>query len=274
VTESKSSQQTPKPDLVALRSRRDVEGLDRAASLAWLAARAGLEAAQPGRTTAEVGEVVCETVVASGGRPAFDGYLAAGSDTPFSGAASISVNEEAAHAQPGSRELAPGDVVTIDVGVELDGWCGDIAESAVLPGGKPGAEILLRACRRAVAAGVRACGPGERWSSVARAIRGVVAAEEFVVLPELSGHGVGRLLHEPPRAGYRIRSGDRDDLVLLPGMVLTIEPILAAAPGRVERKADGWTVRTADGSPACYVERMIAVTRSGSRILGLPGRCF
>lgn len=264
---------TPR-DWVALRSPRDIADLDRAAGLAWRAARAGLRACRPGVTTREVGEVVRQCITSHGGGALFEGYHPPAAVSAFPGPACISVNDQAVHAPPGDRVLRAGDLVTVDVGVTLDGWCGDVAESVVLPGGDAGHEQLLVACRRAVAAGVRACGPGVQWSAVARAIRAAVAAEDCVVLPGFSGHGVGQGLHEPPRAGYRTAAGDRADFTLLPGMVLTIEPIVTRPPGGVVHDADGWTVRTADGTAACHVERMVAVTRHGVRVLGLPGRCF
>lgn len=263
----------PPSDWVALRSRRDIAGLNRAARLAWTAVRAGIGVGRAGLTTAEVEGAVREAILAGGGRPAFDGYRPPGARTAFTGAACISVNDEAVHARPGGRVLQPGDLVTIDAGVELDGWFGDVAESVVLRGGDPHAERLLRGCRRAVGAGVRACGPGVWWSIVARAVRAAAAVEGFMVLPGFAGHGVGRSLHEAPRAGYGARAGDRGDFTLMPGMVLTVEPIVVAPPGSVEHAADGWTVRTSDGSPACHVERMVAITRRGSRVLGLRSRC-
>ncbi len=269
-----------RPGWVVLRSPRDIDALDRAAHLAWAAARAGLAAAHTGVLTSEVGDVIRSLIECSGGRPAFDGYCVPGVATPFHGPACISVNEEAVHTPPGGRVLAAGDLVTVDVGVEFDGWYGDVAESLVVPGVIQGtdathtAERLLRACRCAVAGAVRECGPGVWWSSVARVVRSVVTAHECMVLPGFTGHGVGRVLHEPPRAGYGVRAGDQGDFLLMPGMVLTIEPIVVGLPGRVEHASDGWSVRTADGSPACHIERMIAITRQGTRILGLPGGCM
>ncbi len=218
--------------------------------------------------TAELGEIVRRALALHGGRAAFEGYSPAGSSSPFPGTACVCVNEQALHAPPGSRVLCAGDIVTVDVGVELDGWYGDVAETFVVPGGDGGACPMLRACRAVVAAAVRACGPGVRWSAVARAVRSSAARYDLTVLAEYTGHGIGRRLHEPPRAGYAVRPGDADDFLLLPGMVLTIEPVLVSPPGGVLVGQDGWTVRTADGSWACHVERMIHITRTGASILG------
>lgn len=266
------------PAITTLRSPRDIAALDRAAALAWRAARAGLGACVAGATTAEVGERVGEVIRAAGARPVFEGYRPAGAPSAFAAAACVSVGEDALHAPPGPRTLVPGDLVTVDAGVELEGWIGDVAESGIVAGA-PGEELhlqrrLLRAARRAVAVAVRAARPGARWGEVARAVRATVAPQGLTVLAGYAGHGVGRTLHEPPRAAYETRIGGGGDFLLLPGMVFTIEPIVLAPPGRSHLAADGWTVRTSDGSPACHVERMIAVTRRGARVLGLPGRCF
>lgn len=258
------------PRFVTIHAPKDIAALDRAAGLAWRAARAGLHALAADLTTEAVAHVVRRVITDGGGRPAFEGYRPAGADRPYPGVACISVGEEAVHAPPGPRRLRPGDLVTIDVGVELDGWYGDVAESTVLPGGKSGGGAILAASRRAVARGVRACGPGVRWSHVARTIRAAAAEADLAVLPGYTGHGVGRALHEPPRADCQTRAGDAGDFLLLPGMVLTIEPILTTPGVRVEHAEDGWTVRTSDGSPACHIERTIAVTRRGPRVLGLP----
>ncbi len=226
--------------------------------------------ALPGVRTAELGEIVRRVIVQHGGRPAFEGYAPTGSSSPFPGTACICVNEQALHAPPGSRVLCAGDIVTVDVGVELDGWFGDVAETFIVPGGSDANWSLLRACRATVAAAVRSCGPGVRWSKVARAVRASAARYDMTTLAEYSGHGIGRRLHEPPRAGYAVRPGDADDFLLLPGMVFTIEPVLVAPPGGVVIGPDGWTVSTADSSPAAHVERMVHITRTGVSILGRP----
>ena len=222
----------------------------------------------PGVCTAELGEIVRRAIARCGGRAVFDGYTPAGARSPFPGPACICVNEQALHTPPGSRVLCAGDIVTVDVGVELDGWHGDVAETFIVPGGSAASCSLLRACRATVAAGVRACGPGVRWSKVARAVRTAAARHGLAILGEYAGHGIGRRLHEPPRVGYAVRPGEPGDFLLLPGMVFTIEPVLVAPPGGVVIGPDGWTVSTADGSFACHVERMIHITRTGTSILG------
>lgn len=265
----------PEPPVASavLRSSREIRALDRAAGAARAAACEGLRNCRAGVTTASVAELVREAILRAGGRPAFEGYRPPGAPSAFPGPACISVSEEALHAPPGGRTLRPGDIVTVDVGVELDGWYGDFADSVLLPGAEPHVAALLAAARSAVAVGTRACRPGVWWSSVARAVRSALAAEGLMALPGYAGHGIGRALHEQPRAAYDARAGDAGDFLLFPGMVLTLEPVVVAPPGLVEVGDDGWTVRTADGSPACHAERMVAVTRAGARILGLGREC-
>lgn len=263
-----SGTQSPCSAWPVLQSPRDIGGIDRAAGVASAAARAAARSGAPGVRTAELAEIVRRVVTHHGGRPAFEGYAPADAASPFPGAACVCVNEQAVHAPPGCRELHPGDIVTVDVGVELDCWFGDIAESFVVPGGPTANRPLLRACRATVAAAVRACGPGVRWSKVCRTVRASAARNGLTVLSEFTGHGIGRRLHEAPRAGYAVRPGQPGDFLLLPGMVLTIEPVLVAPPGRLRLGADGWTVRTADESPACHVERMVHITRNGASVLG------
>jgi methionyl aminopeptidase len=182
------------------------------------------------------------------------------------------VHEQAVHAPPSERLLSPGDLVSIDVGVELEGWFGDFAESVLVPG-PPDAAHVLRAAQRAVAVAVRASRPGVWWSAVARAVRAALASEGLMALAGYAGHGIGRALHEQPRAAYDARPGVPGDFLLLPGMVFTIEPVVVSPPGLVKVEEDGWTVSTSDGSPACHLERTIAVTRRSARILGLRGTC-
>lgn len=251
-----------------LRSPRDVRKIERAARVAWLAAREALQASRAGMTTADLDDIVRSVISRHSGRAAFEHFRTDEASTPFSGAACVCVNEQALHAPPGGRTLAGGDLVTVDVGVVLDGWYGDVAESAIVPGGDSSGAALLRAARATVAAGVRACGPGVRWSEVAREVRSRAARHDLTVLSGFTGHGVGRRLHEPPTAGYETRPGASDDFLLLPGMVLTVEPILAPLPGTVRLGPDGWSVATADGSWACHVERMVHITRTGRSVLG------
>lgn len=257
-------------------------------AVAGAAARRALDAAlgmcRVGATTGVVAWAARKSIEASGGTALFEGYPAE-ADVPFPDVACVCVNDEVVHGVPGDRVIAAGDLVTVDVGVVIDGWCGDVADSIVVgprDSGERGAEaeLLIDATRAVVAAVVGRVGPGVWWSSALEA--GVAAAEGYAFVPGYVGHAIGRELHERLRVpfvtgqGGRIEPQGRHDFRLWPGMCFTIEPILAS-PGacRDGRHTvpetviddDGWTVRLAAGGLAAQVEEVVAVTAEGCRVL-------
>lgn len=250
-----------------------MRGISRAASIAHAAVRRGFASACAGATTEDCNLEVEREIEAHGARPAFKGYWPPRAPGPFPAAACICINEEVVHAPPSKRPLSAGDLLTIDVGVEAEGWFGDVADTFVVgPAAADHPAVVLRGALRAVVAGVvKACRAGGVWSDVTRAAQRVADERGVALLPRYSGHGIGRRLHEPPRAAFGIERGGDDDFRLWPGMVLTIEPIVVPRRTGVVTLADGWTVRTRDGSLACHAERVVAITRRGPRILGLRG---
>lgn len=270
---------------VQLKSQRDIASLDRAAAMTWAAMSCAARSCLPGVSTQEVASCIARVIDQLGARAAFKHYQPASAAVPFSDVACVSVNEALIHALPSERTLRAGDLVSIDVGVEIDGFFGDLAQTVVVPG-EDGVEDALRAehvilresARATVAACVRAMKPGVRWSLVAAEARATAARYGTRIVPGYCGHGIGRSLHEPPRVLFETLDGQAEDFVLLPGMVLTIEPIVVRTLSHVVVGADHWTVRTRDGASGCHVERMVAITRSGVCMLGagwqhfLPGR--
>lgn len=250
----------------------EVVRVEAAARVARHALAAAIRATLPGATTREVGEVARAAILARGARPAFEGYHPPGTREAFPAAACVCINDEALHAPPSERRIRVGDLVTIDVGAERGGWFADLADTVVVgdPGSAPEAWAVRTACRAALARAVRIARPGVRWSEVARAIRAEAARRDLAPLPNAAGHGIGRRLHEPPAANPATRPGSPDDFVLLPGMVLTIEPLLARPGVATSTGRDGWTRRTTDGSLTAHAERMVHIARAGARFLGLP----
>lgn len=272
----------------AIKTEAQIECVARAGEIVTRALQRAIDAARPGETTAHLDQIVRETVRDAGAEALFLGYSQGGAP-PFPGAACISVNEEVVHGVPGSRTLLAGDLVSIDVGVRLDGWCADAAMSEIVPGdsgdGLPADELdarraLVAATRSALDACLGAVMPGVRWSVLAGALEERAMDAGLGIVVEYIGHGIGRQLHEWPRVpGYR--TGFRgDDFVLEPGIVLAVEPILAARPdgkpamhGRpshavsVRSLQDGWTVVTKAGTVTAHEERTIVVTEAGCRNL-------
>ena len=269
---------------IPLRTDADVECI----AAAGVAVRAALDAAVarcvPGATTASLEAAAREALRAAGADALFLGYPAqdagCGPAAPFPAVTCISVNEELVHGIPGPRRLEDGDVVSIDCGARVNGWCADAAVTVVA--GRPDAAgaALVAATARVLEVAIGAMAPGIAWSRIAAAMGRAAFEAGYDVVTGYLGHGIGRSLHEAPEVpnhvGRMLRT--RDDFTLLPGMVLGVEPMLvAAAPGVAPRAgvstrtlADGWTVVVADGRPSAHVEHTIAVTRSGARVLTGP----
>ncbi len=178
------------------------------------------------------------------------------------------MNEAVVHGVPNERLLQEGDLLKLDVGVELDSFFGDSAWT--FPVGKVGddVEALCRVCRSALEAGVRAARPGERIRAIAAAIEEAVRGTGFAIVTDYVGHGIGRQLHEPPQVP-NVVSDDMDDLgiELVPGMVLAIEPMVTVGSGEVETLDDGWTVVTKDGGLASHFEHTVWISDGGPDIV-------
>lgn len=286
---------------VPIRTEAEIDGIARAGEIGARALAAGFAAARPGASTREVDRAVEREIRAAGARAIFRGLRPAPHAPPFSGVACVCLNEEAVHAVPrDDRLIRAGDLLTIDTGIELDAWCADLAwTEPVAPGEGPApgrSERLASAARAVVEAALAAIAPGVRWSAVSAGVLAKAQELGFDLIPGFAGHGIGRRLHEPPRARLErpaVEPGSDDDFTLRPGMVLTVEPILTEpvrtepepepdAPVRDSARhpgtsppeppatmdmGDGWTVATRGGGWACHEERTVAVVRGGCRVL-------
>ncbi len=194
-----------------------------------------------------------------GATPAFKGLYG------FPGSACVSINQEVVHGIPLSRKLKAGDIVSIDVGVRLDGWCADSAYTFAVGDISPEASRLLDTTLEALVVAVAAARPGNHIGDIGAVQKKVVAPRGFAIIRDLVGHGIGRNIHEDPQVSNVGSPGG--GLPLTEGMVLAVEPMLAAGSGRIETMDDGWTVRTADGSLSAHYEHTVAITSEGPRIL-------
>jgi methionyl aminopeptidase len=229
-------------------SPEELEGLRRAGALAARVLAAVRQAVAPGVSTGELDAHAAEVIRAAGGHSApiitYD----------FPGAICISVGNEVVHGIPGSRRLQPGDLVKLDVAVELDGYFGDTASTVAVPPMRGADERLCAALAR----GMRAATAGATTSDIGATVERIAEARGFFVLRALTGHGIGRGLHEPPT----VPNFDDPDLSapLHEGLVLTVEPMIAGGTREVVGTADGWTMVTANGAPAAHEEHTIVVT--------------
>ena len=214
-------------------------------------------------TTAELDSRAAEVFAAYGAR---SGPILTYS---YPGSICVSVDEEVVHGIPGRRTLREGELVTLDVAAELGGYHADAAITVPVGSVDDRRRRLMLATRSALAAGIRAARPGVTLRAVGGAVEREVRRHGFNVIRELTGHGIGRAMHETPTvfnwaAPHAIAR-------LTPGLVFTIEPMVSAGTTRILLGRDGWTVRTADRSPSAHAEHTIMVTTGRALILTRGG---
>lgn len=230
---------------------------------------------RPGVTLKELDTATEQLILQAGAIPTFKNYPASSPRFPaFPASICASVNEQVVHGIPTERELREGDIISIDVGVHLGGWCGDAART--FPVGQVGkkAKKLLDVTAMSLKKAIEQVKPGKRLRDVSAAVQKEVESNGFSVVKSFVGHGVGRDMHEAPQipnyvCSPRERLEDSfPDCVLKPGMVLAIEPMVNAGGSAVlVDKKDGWTVYTKDRSLSAHFEHSVAVTMDGSLIL-------
>src|SRR5690606_15402044 len=185
---------------------------------------------------------------------------------PFGYTICLSVNDAVLHGRPFDYPLGDGDVLSMDLAVSIDGWVADAAITTVVGAAAEEDLRLVRATEEALAAAVEAAVPGNKLAATSAATGAVAAAYGYPVNTQFGGHGVGRTMHEDPHVSNTGRAGR--GLRLRPGLVLALEPWFAATTDRVYiDDADGWTVRSADGSRTAHSEHTVAITEAGPRVL-------
>jgi methionyl aminopeptidase len=217
------------------------------------------ERARPGVSTQELDELADEFIRSRGGVPTFKGYRG------YPASICVSPNDMVVHGIPGPYTLREGDVLSVDVGVTLDGFVADSAYTFPIGEISPEAERLLEGCQAALAAGIEQCRVGNRLSDISHAIQRVTEEHGFSVVRSLVGHGVGRSMHEEPQIPNFGEPG-RGPL-LSEGMTFAIEPMINAGGAEVVLHDDEWSISTADHSLSAHFEHTVAITGEGPRIL-------
>jgi methionyl aminopeptidase len=217
---------------------------------------------RPGATTAELDELADEFIRSRGGVPTFKGYRG---PYPYPASICTSPNDVVVHGIPDEYALAEGDILSVDVGVTLDGFVADSAYT--FPVGEIDAETerLLEVGNAALHAGIDRARTGGKLTDISHAVQRVTEDAGFSVVRSLVGHGVGRDMHEDPQIPNFGEPGRGPTLA--PGMTLAIEPMITAGGHEVVVRPDQWTIATADGSLSAHFEHTVAVTKEGPRIL-------
>jgi methionyl aminopeptidase len=247
--------------MIICKSQPEIEKLRRAGQMARQLLEEIRDSIRPGISTLDLERYVGKRLAELGARPAFKGYRG------YPCCLCASVNEEIVHSIPSNRRLKVGDIVSLDMGVVLDGYYGDSAITVPV-GAIPESTLrLLRVTEDALAVGVEKARLGNRLGDISAAIQHHVENNGFSVVREFVGHGIGRELHEEPQIPNFGQSGRGP--ALKEGMVLAIEPMVNAGGAEVRVLADNWTAVTQDGELSAHFEHMVAVTRNGPDVLTL-----
>jgi methionyl aminopeptidase len=245
--------------MIICKTPREIEIMREAGKIVALTRKELEKHIRPGITTKELDAIAEEVIRQYGAIPSFKGY------NGFPGSICASVNEELVHGIPGDRVLKEGDIISIDVGAQYNGYHADSAWT--YPVGEIAAETkkLLEVTEKSLYIGLEEAKPGARLSNISHAIQTYVESHHFSIVREYVGHGIGQDLHEdpqiphygPPNKGPRLK----------PGMTLCIEPMVNAGSRYVKTLADNWTVVTVDGKMCAHFEHTIAITENGYEIL-------
>ncbi|HET8679208.1 MAG TPA: type I methionyl aminopeptidase [bacterium] len=256
---------------VVIKTPGDLARMRRAGRLAAEAIREVAAAVAPGVSTAALDQIADTFIRARGGVPSFKDYPGSSGLLPrYPASICASINDEVVHGIPGPRVLQAGDIVSLDVGVLLDGFHGDVAVTVPVGAVGPDVRRLIEVTEEALARGIDAARPGARLGDVGWAIQSVIEAAGFSAVREFAGHGIGESLHEDPQVPNIGRPGTGPRL--RPGMTLAIEPMVNMGTSDVFVEGDGWTVRTRDRSLSAHAEHTVAITENGPEVLtGLNG---
>ena len=254
---------------IELKSLREIELIRAAGRVVFEVLQEMRRLVRPGVRTLELGLAADRTIESHGGEALFRGVRIPSVKIAFPSAVCVSVNEEVVHGIPGPRELKAGEIVSIDCGVRLRGYCGDSATTLPVGSINAGAQKLLDVTSASLDMALAEIRPGRRWSEIARVIQEYVEGNGYSVIREFVGHGIGRELHEDPKVpNYTDREQLKSDFELRPGMVLAVEPMVAmGSPGVKSSDSTGWPQVTKDGRWAAHFEHTIAVTATGIDIL-------
>jgi methionyl aminopeptidase len=245
--------------MIRLKNERELDGIRASGRLLASVLSRLVPLVAEGVPTRDLDEFARSSITAGGGKPSFLGYM------NYPASLCISINNEVIHGIPGARRLRAGDIVSLDLGVELNGYYSDAA--VTVPVGKVSAarQKLLEVTRECLERALAQVAPGNRVSDISRAVFELAASRSCGVVREYCGHGVGFAQHEDPQVPNYVSPGPNPRLK--EGMVIAIEPMINAGTGDIRLLDDGWTVVTADGADSAHFEHTVAVVRDGMEIL-------
>ncbi len=245
--------------MIIRKSPAEIEKMAAAGAVHTKAMKLAESKIREGVTTLEIDQAVEKLIRAHGGEPSFKGYHG------FTGSICASPNSMVVHGIPGPYRLERGDILSVDIGVTLDGWVADGAVTFPVGPVTPIARKLLEVTRQSLFDAVEQCRPGNRLGDVSHAVQRCAEGAGMSVVRSLVGHGIGRDMHEAPQIPNYGQPGRGPKLEV--GMVLAVEPMVNAGAHPVRLASDEWSIYSKDGSLAAHFEFTIAVTADGPRIL-------
>lgn len=257
-----------------LRSPREIRKMRAAGLVVWQAHQAAARLLKPGVTTAEINQAYRDTFAAYDAESLFLNYGGRGEIPPFPAETCISINEEVVHGIPGERQIQEGDVVSLDTGCRVDGWCGDAAVTHAIGEIEEETQRLLNVTRATLNLAIILMSEKRMWSEICRPMEEFVVDQGFYVVEDMVGHGIGKELHEPPQVPNYFNAAMMNggsDFELKPGVVLAVEPMVNIGTKELVTLKDGWTVVTKNRRPSAHFEHTIAITKEGpQRLTGPP----
>jgi len=254
---------------ITLRSRREIELMRRAGAVVADVLSKLQEIAEPGVTTGHLDSVALQMTADAGAKALFKGVRSAFAQTPFPGSICASVNEQVVHGIPSGRvRLKKGDILSIDFGVRLNGYCGDAAVTIGIGEVFEDRRRLMDVTKQVLDIAIAKAAPAVKWSRIAAEMQDCAESAGFSVVKDFVGHGIGRKMHEEPRVPNFVSDELlADDVILAEGMVLAVEPMINAGGSDVRTLKNGWTVVTKDGKCSAHFEHTIVIVENGCEVL-------
>ena len=245
--------------MINYKTTHEIEMMARAGRALEAVVDALKEAIRPGIRTIDLDRLAEKRIRAAGARPGFLGY------NGFPNSICVSINDEAVHGIPGRRRLADGDIVSLDLGLVMDGFWADMGCTVGVGRVDPEAERLMRVTEECLGVAIEHARPGGHLGDISASVQKHAEDAGFSVIRQFVGHGIGRQMHEAPQVPNFGSAGSGPQLK--PGMTLAIEPMINQGGPDVYIKPDGWTVCTTDGMLSAYFEHTVAITKDGPRVL-------
>jgi methionyl aminopeptidase len=254
---------------ITLRSRREIELIRKAGAVVADVLSKLHEVAKPGVTTGQLDSIASQITARAGAVALFKGVHNPYARIPFPACICASINEQVVHGIPSEAVvLKNGDILSIDFGARLDGYCGDAAVTVAVGQISEDKRKLIDVTKHILDIAIARAKPGIKWSRIAAEMQDYAEQESFSIVKDFVGHGIGKKMHEEPRVPNFVSDELlRCDIVLTEGMVLAVEPMVNAGTSDVRTREDGWVVVTKDGKCSAHFEHTIAIIENGCEVL-------